>query len=127
MKKIIITIICVLISLTSVYASENQGLYNTLFASSSDFADCYVIKTDGDLYKIPCFKFDDDFAEYEVPTEDMIPLKVMDDVISVSGDTVLKDNGTVLEWDEEKGGFFAIADNVKKISSHSATLFIKKR
>ena len=126
-KKKFIIILCILLFSMSVYAEGDDTIhYKTI--DTNAFEDSYsVIKTDGTLYQIPYMKFDKEDL-IELTLNEMIPVKIAEDVKSVSAYCVLKEDGTVWEWWERDGedpGFIMIEEDAKSISSSGAQLIVK--
>jgi len=86
--------------------------YRTVVSDSKEYF--YFIKTNGELYR------------FNVASDDITFEKVMDNVVSISGNYAIKDDGSMWSWDDTLSDIFIIAENVKDISSsESHTLILK--
>lgn len=117
LKTLIISVFVLVFSYTIlVYGMDNSTLY------SDYYSECYVIKTDGTLYKIPCVVRDEENTVLEL--EEMRPQKISEGVTDISFDCILQENGYLYRNTDD--GFVKLSDEVKSVSSSSsAVLFIK--
>ncbi|MCD8180676.1 MAG: hypothetical protein LUF26_04270, partial [Firmicutes bacterium] len=105
----------------AAYAAEDGDIYHSTINTDWEEDIYCVVKTDGTLYKIPHTE-----NTVEVSLNEMISTQVTDNVISCEGSYVLKEDGTVWEFDETTGGFDKITDDVKEIAcGGSHALFVK--
>lgn len=132
-KIMIIAVTVSLLFAAPAYSKENEDTYyNTISAGSYCY---YALKTDGTLYRIPYYnEYDDgwdedDYNEYEdeLALDDIIPEKFMENVLSVSYNCFLKEDGFAWGWDKENDEPTPIMGDVKSISSSGATMLIIKK
>lgn len=123
LKMLFIITMCLNTAMTA-YAQDNI----TVFGTSNSF---YAIRTDGCLYEtiyreeLHTDKNDLDYDYNYIKPKDMTGNKVTDDVISISDNFLLKEDGTVWEMRTDTDVPFYVMNDVKSISASSALLMIK--
>lgn len=110
-------------SVSTAWANESEYIiHSTLSSYGSSY---YMVAKDGSLYYMN-YKNSEPNQNDELASDELEPVKFMDNVLSVSGNYALKEDGTVWSWDcEDYAPELVMDDAIGVFASVTHALIIK--